>query len=856
MTTWEYDTANHGVGKASSVDNSNGYHEEFFYDAYGRANGNAVTIDQEQYFTVSDFDDYGRVTKVSYPNGFAVRNAYDAKGFFVRVSDASTGKAYWSANAIDVLGRLTDETYGNGVSTIKHYDPTDERIRSISAKGDGGAQILDLAVDYDLLGNLKSRNEAVERKKESFGYDALNRLVTLISVDTGRSDYRYDAAGRFTYKAGIGDYHYADHPGQIDGGEFKPFHGVLGTNYGKWAGKYRYDLNGNMISAPQGHLDYTADDKLKLIYLDQAHWARFDYGPGGDRFRQFSRLNDASEETLYLGLSEKVIDYALSTNSDFAHPAKFGGFDRLTRSRNYIANGSGVFAVVETDDSYANNFLVNPVGVAAHPWYGKFSTNELCYIHVDQLGSILRVTDQDGQIRERFWYDPWGARTTKESNQLGPGEAQQIAGSWKRGFTGHEHLDAFSLIHMNGRVYHAALAMFTSVDAINQMATDTQGGNGYAYARGNPLRYTDPSGFGWFSDFIHNPGKAIGNLVHNAGREIGHAASETGKWFAENWKTVVVVVVVIVVIVATDGAASGLAGAILQGAAAGAAAGATGAALYGGSPEDILQAAVKGAVIGGISGAAFYGVGSYFQPTEAASTTSQIELMAAHGVVGGAKSAAEGGDFWKGFIATAATKASSLYGPDFQDFTANATKAAVVGGTISIMTGDKFANGAILGAFSYSFNDALHPPPPSVQDDAIYPTWSPLDFVGGEVVDVAVAGYEAIAGLFAEEALIGESAEGAASFFEDTQYSSKVLQQMEGGVGEFHSFPESVTAFEEFGSVSTITGGDQAQYQMLRIPGSYQSSAGTWYEGEFQFMKDSNGLINHRFFKPTIPVGP
>ena len=101
-----------------------------------------------------------------------------------------------------------------------------------------------------------------------------------------------------------------------------------------------------------------------------------------------------------------------------------------------------------------------------------------------------------------------------------------------------------------------------------------------------------------------------------------------------------------------------------------------------------------------------------------------------------------------------------------------------------------------------------------------------------------------------------EVAEGAPSFFEGTQYTSKVLQQMERGVGEFHSFPESVTAFEGSGSVSTITGGDAALYQMLRIPGSYQSSGGTWYEGEFEFIKDIYGLINHRLFVPTRPVGP
>ena len=61
--------------------------------------------------------------------------------------------------------------------------------------------------------------------------------------------------------------------------------------------------------------------------------------------------------------------------------------------------------------------------------------------------------------------------------------------------------------------------------------------------------------------------------------------------------------------------------------------------------------------------------------------------------------------------------------------------------------------------------------------------------------------------------------EAATSFFEGTSYSSKVLQQMEAGAGEFHSFPESVSAFENAGTVRTIVGGDGQVYQMLEIPG-------------------------------------
>lgn len=73
---------------------------------------------------------------------------------------------------------------------------------------------------------------------------------------------------------------------------------------------------------------------------------------------------------------------------------------------------------------------------------------------------------------------------------------------------------------------------------------------------------------------------------------------------------------------------------------------------------------------------------------------------------------------------------------------------------------------------------------------------------------------------------------------------------MQGDPGEFHSFPESVTAFEDSGTITEFTGNDGEFYQQLDIPGSYQSSNGTWYDGMFQFIKDSNGVINHRYFSP------
>lgn len=82
------------------------------------------------------------------------------------------------------------------------------------------------------------------------------------------------------------------------------------------------------------------------------------------------------------------------------------------------------------------------------------------------------------------------------------------------------------------------------------------------------------------------------------------------------------------------------------------------------------------------------------------------------------------------------------------------------------------------------------------------------------------------------------------SFFEDTQYSDKV--QLDIKKGDYHSFPESVTAFEMDGVTFNKIGGDGNLYKHLHIPG--------WYKGKygnFEFIKDRNGVIWHRFFNPT-----
>lgn len=68
-----------------------------------------------------------------------------------------------------------------------------------------------------------------------------------------------------------------------------------------------------------------------------------------------------------------------------------------------------------------------------------------------------------------------------------------------RGFTGHEHLDGFGLIHMNARLYDPILGRFLSPDPYVQLPDFTQAMNRYGYCMNRPLCYVDKNGevIGW-----------------------------------------------------------------------------------------------------------------------------------------------------------------------------------------------------------------------------------------------------------------------------------------------------------------------------------------------------------------------
>ena len=62
---------------------------------------------------------------------------------------------------------------------------------------------------------------------------------------------------------------------------------------------------------------------------------------------------------------------------------------------------------------------------------------------------------------------------------------------------------------------------------------------------------------------------------------------------------------------------------------------------------------------------------------------------------------------------------------------------------------------------------------------------------------------------------------------------------------DFHGFPESVKLFQSDGKVVKIKGKDGIVREQLEIHGTYFGR-----DGVFKFMKESDGIIKHRYFDP------
>ena len=127
-------------------------------------------------------------------------------------------------------------------------------------------------------------------------------------------------------------------------------------------------------------------------------------------------------------------------------------------------------------------------------------------MYTNQLGSILTVSDNTGTIVANQSFDAWGRNRNPDNwSYTEPGTPNfpnytninnTLPSFLYRGYCGHEMLPEFNLINTNGRMYDPILGRMLSPDDQVQDPFSTQGYNRYSYVTNNPLKYSDPTGWG------------------------------------------------------------------------------------------------------------------------------------------------------------------------------------------------------------------------------------------------------------------------------------------------------------------------------------------------------------------------
>jgi len=538
----------------------------------------------------------------------------------------------------DAQGRDIKFVAGNGAITINDYHYSGILNSTKTGYQDSQTYFRDLVYTYDDNQNLNRREDNKLQTTHQYTYDSLDRIQSAnitTKDDNTYISYVYDSTGNITYRSDVGTYSY----------DTSRPHAVSSIN-GEVNKNFEYDANGNMTRNHLTHIEYNTSNKPVKIYKDDnSVVTTFKYDMNGNRFENITN----GKKIYYIGKTyEKIY------NSD-----------NSVEEKNYIYANNQVLSIVSKKNSEVLN-----------------QTN-FSYLHYDNLGSVDTITNHLGVVEQRMAYKPFGDRLALDKNGNNIDKALLKT---PRGFTGHEHLDEFNLIHMNGRVYDPTIGRFLSADPHIQAPYDTQSYNRYTYVKNNPLKYTDPSGF-FFKKIFKKIKKWIKPIV-----AIAAGILTGGLALAYMGYTSIAAAI-----------SAGAWGAVIGSAAIG---GFVSGAIMTGS----VGGALKGALWAGISAGVAYGIGhggEILKTLRNAGNGAGRYIM--HGISRAAIAKAQGGRWSSGFLSGLLSSASGSFRDVITkgNYYANVAFSSIVGGTVSEISGGKFANGAVSGAFIYMYNDAI-----------------------------------------------------------------------------------------------------------------------------------------------------
>lgn len=592
VISFNYDDKGRVIGK-SGTSKGEAFSSYINFDSQGKSISSGESSNGKYFMQKGiTYDDKARVTsyeKSLYSSGtltkVTIENVYSSwGGDLYQVKDKTSGKILWQLDETNAKGLVKSAKLG-GTTINNLYDANYFLINTSHTKTAGGNTVLQMGYTFNAI-----KNELTHRTRggdfnlsESFTYDDNNRLLNWTNPKTGvLSNNVYDVKGRITSNDQVGTIKFENTTSL-----YRPSSVVLNA-----AGTANYN-----------------NDLIQTISYNENNDPIFIDGIKGD----------------------VAFQYGLTAMRQ-----------RVTYGGNFAADQEGKFTKFYSEDGSYEILKDNVTGQEKHllyiggtPYESNIvfiknyteTTGSYKFLHKDYLGSILAVSDENGDALEQRHYDAWGNFTHLK---IGAGAMitdkniiDNTALLIDRGYTSHEHFAEVGIIHMNGRLYDPLLRRFLNADENIQDPTNTQNYNKYGYVLNNPLLYSDPSGelFG-LDDFVAAIiiGAVVGALTYSAGVLISGDYWNFGNFLKSS------------VFGAVTGAVSFGLGQVFSattfwasvgnGALAGAGTGGINSLLNGGN---FLEGLVKGAVTGGVIGGISYGLGKLFSKPNSSQTVSEIK---------------------------------------------------------------------------------------------------------------------------------------------------------------------------------------------------------------------------------------
>ncbi len=434
-------------GNTQSVDN--GFNKtQYEYDTLNRL---TRVIDHNGKATLYEYDELGNRSAVRYPNGTVMSYTYDeCQRLTEELVTDSSGK------------QLARYSYGLGKAG-ERLSVTEEELSPDSSSNN--TQIIKTEIDYsyDKLNRLTKETISRSGSKlvQEYTYDTVsNRLSQTVSVTGDITDIADTNLDEIDIKTGTTVYSYNE------------LNQLVSEENGSETTTYLYDNNGNLIKQTGlKNNEYTYDSENRLLSATVQQ--------GG---------NQTVEEYTY--------DYAGNRTS------KVTNTDGITRYINDI-NADLTYVLGETDED-RNLKRSYTRGQELISVESNGQTSDVHYFIYDGHDSTRILTDDSGDVTDRYSYDGYGNLLEKE------GDTQNDFL-----YTGEQYNYTTELYYLRARYMSTSTGTFISMDSYAGSLSDPVTLHKYLYANANPVMNSDPSGF-----------MSISELATRMGIDISQKSSE------------------------------------------------------------------------------------------------------------------------------------------------------------------------------------------------------------------------------------------------------------------------------------------------------------------------------------------